>query len=87
MLSEGSLRGMRKRSLEWLSILRSAVVGVPREYRLIGAFDSADVFCVQGRRGVNGRREGRFGHVGGRGQCGGRGREEEDESGCGKVGS
>ena len=35
---------MRKRSLEWLSIERSELAGVLREYRLIGAFDLAAVF-------------------------------------------
>jgi len=45
VLSEGSLRGMRKRSLEWLSILRSG--GVARVYRLISAFDLVVVFLCE----------------------------------------
>ena len=50
MLSEGSLRGMRKRSLEWLSMERSAVAGVPREYRLISRLElTVAFFGVDGR--------------------------------------
>lgn len=64
MLSEGSLRGMRKRSLGWLSMARSVAADVPREYRLIGAFGS--VLVLGGRRRQSkGRRERQFGPVGG----------------------
>jgi hypothetical protein len=76
VLSEGSLSGMRKRSLEWLSKVRSVVAVVPREYRLIGAFDSAVVFLGEDGGYKKGERDD-LDWLEGPGRNGGRRREEE----------
>jgi hypothetical protein len=74
VLSEGSFRGMRERSLEWLSMVRSAVAGIPREYRLIGASDSGIVFFGCARKRLARRSGGQGWRTGGlAGAGGGRG--------------
>ena len=76
---------MRKRSLEWLSIGRSAVAGVPREYRLIGAFDSAAAFLSGAEAIEEQKRRATWARWKGLAAVG---REEEEGGfGCGKVGS
>ena len=80
MVSEGSLRGMRKRSLVWLSMARSVVAGAPREYRLIVAFNPGAVFGT-GRRESNREGERGIGQVGRAWQA-----REEGEGGGGGVG-
>jgi len=77
---------MRKRSLEWLSMEGSVAAGVPREYRFIGVFDLAVVFLGEGGGYRKGGERGDLGWLEEPGRSGGR-RREEEESGCGKVGS
>lgn len=72
MLSEDSLRGGCKRSLERLSMKRSVVADVPSECRLIGALDLAVAFL--GGDGDKWRREaGDLGSLEGPGRRGGEG--------------
>ena len=87
MVSGDSLRGMRKISLEWLSKARSGAGWVLREYRLIVAFVSGGIFLGKAEGIEKGRRERTSGWLEGPSRCGKREGEEEEESGCGKVGS
>lgn len=65
---------------------RSVVAGVPREYRLIDAFDSAEVFLGREREAFEAEKT-RTTQARWKGRRGRREREEEEGSGCGKVGS
>lgn len=60
MVSEGSLRGMCKRSLERLSKARSVAACVPREYRLIVGFVSGAIFLGKAEGIEKGKREGNW---------------------------